>query len=319
MYNKTNVSLVRCESYDKEKVALAVNNVFEHFGGIGNFIKKGSKVLIKPNLLKGCDPETSCTITNPAIIEGVTKKVLEFGATPIIGDSPAFGSVDKIAERAGFDKFARKYGVEIIELDAPKKVKAYCGKKLFTSTISSKALEVDAIINLPKLKAHTQFYYTAAVKNMYGCVSGKRKACRHLISNNNIDWFTEMLLANYNAVKPVFTIVDAVMAMERRGPSGGDSKQVSLIISGIDCIAIDRVAAEIININPAISPILKTAKLHGIGEQNLDEIEILGENLKSVLISDFKLPLLMPVGFGPIQVVKSFARHLWLKNFGKVA
>lgn len=317
MDKKVEVSIVRCESYDKGLIGSAVDNAFDHFGGIEKFIKKGAKILLKPNLLKGCDP-ASCTITHPSVIEVITEKVLELGAIPIIGDSPAFGSVLKIAKRAGFDKFAEKHGVEIIELDRPQKINARCGEKPFSLTISGRALDVDAIINIPKLKAHVQFAFTGAVKNMYGCVSGKRKAWRHLKSNNNIRWYTEMLLANYYAVKPVFTIMDAVMAMEKRGPSGGVPRKVSLIISGIDSVAIDRVIAEIVNIQPSLIPILCAAEANNVGEQDMDNIEILGEVLDSVKIPDFDLPGLMPVGFSPVQVVKSLVRHLWLKKFGKV-
>ena len=154
------------------------------------------------------------------VIEVVAKKVLEMGATPIIGDSPAFGAISKIARRAGLDRFAEEHGIKIIELDSPRRVKTKCGAKSFSLSVSSRVLDVDAIINIPKLKAHGQLLYTAGVKNMYGCVSGKRKAWRHLQSSDDIEWYTEMLLANYHAVKPTFTIVDAIMAMEKHGPSG---------------------------------------------------------------------------------------------------
>ena len=312
----TRVSVVSCESYDREKIVAAVEQTFNHFGGIRAIIKKGTTVLLKPNLLKKSHPD-ECIITHPTVIEVVAEKALDAGAKVIIGDSPAFGAISDIAKRARLDQFAKKHGIEIIELDAPRKTKTHCGTKHFKLTVSGKALDVDAIINLPKLKAHAQMLYTAAVKNMYGCVSGKRKAWRHFHSNNNLDWYTEMLLANYQAVKPVFTLVDAVVSMEKRGPSGGVPKQTSLILGGIDCIAIDRIIAEIINIHPAHVPILRTAKAHGVGEQDIDRIEIVGNPVSSVKASDFILPNLSPIGFSARQVVKSLLKHLWLKSFGK--
>ena len=84
------------------------------------------------------------------VIEAIAKKVLEMGATPIIGDSPAFGAISKIARRAGLDRFAEEYGIEIIELDSPRRVNTQCGTKPFTLTVSGRALDVDAIINIPK-------------------------------------------------------------------------------------------------------------------------------------------------------------------------
>jgi len=310
------VSLVKCTDYSKENIRDAVDKTFSFFGGIENVIKKGSKVLLKPNFLRESSPR-KCIITHPVVVETVAEMVLEAGATPIIGDSPAFGSVAKVVRRVGLDKVAEKLGIDIIELDKPRKVSINCGGKEFSLTVSGKALDVDAIINLPKLKVHVQVLFTAGVKNLYGCVSGKQKAWRHLQSKNNLDWYTDMLIANYQLVKPVFTIVDAVTAMEEKGPTGGKPKDVSLLVGGIDVIAVDRVVAELLSVNPADAPILRAAKRLGIGEQDLSKIEIEGEDLPSVKVYDFIFPELSPIGFDFIRVVKSVIRHLWLKNVGK--
>ena len=316
MTQKTSVSVVRCDCYNRDKVITAIGQTFDFFGGIHSIVKKGTKVLLKPNFIRESAPE-DCTITHPIIIEAVAKKVLEMGATPIICDSPAFCAISKISIPPILDHFAEEHGIKIIELDSPRRVNTQCGTKPFTLTVSGRALDVDAIINIPKLKAHGQLLYTAGVKNMYGCVSGKRKAWRHFQSRDDIEWYTEMLLANYHAVKPTFTIVDAITAMEKHGPSGGIPKQVSLIFGGIDCIAIDRVIAAVINAHPSKVPLLKTAKAHNIGEQNLNNIEILGESLSSVKVHDFILPKLVPIGFTTFRVMKSLAKHLWMKSFSK--
>jgi uncharacterized protein (DUF362 family) len=316
MTNLNKVSVVKCTDYSKEDVRSAVDKTFSFFGGIENVIKKGSKVLLKPNFLKESSPR-KCIVTHPAVIEAVAEAVLEAGATPIIGDSPAFGSVAKVAKRIGLDKFAEKHGIDIIELDKPRQVSINCGGKDFSLTVSGRALDVDAIINLPKLKVHVQVLFTAGVKNLYGCVSGKQKAWRHLKSKNDLEWYADMLIANYQLVKPVFTIVDAVTAMEEKGPTGGKPKDVSLLVGGIDVIAVDRVVTELLSVRPDDVPILRAAKRLGIGEQDLSKIEIAGEELASVKVHDFIFPELLPIGFDFIRVVKSLIRHLWLKNVGK--
>ena len=238
-------------------------------------------MLLKPNFLKESSPR-KCIITHPVVIETVAETVLEAGATPIIGDSPAFGSVAKVARRVGLDKVAEKLGIDIIELDKPRKVSINCGGKEFSLTVSGRALDVDAIINLPKLKVHVQVLFTAGVKNLYGCVSGKQKVWRHFKAKNDLEWYADMLIANYQLVKPIFTIVDGVMAMEEKGPTGGRPKDVSLLVGGIDVIAIDRVVAELLSVSSGDVPILRAAKRLGIGEQDLSKIEIVGEGLSSV-------------------------------------
>ncbi len=318
MENLNKVSLVKCASYSQDDISAAIDRTFSFFGGIESIIQKGSRVLLKPNFLKESKPRR-CVITHPIVVETVAKKVLDAGATPIIGDSPAFGSIKKIARRIGLDKVAEKLGINIIELNEPRKVSINCCGKEFSLTVSGKALDVDSIINLPKLKAHNQLLFTAGVKNMYGCVSGKRKVWRHLESKNNLDWYTDMLIANYLLVKPSFTIIDSVMAMEKKGPSGGLPREVSLIVAGIDAVATDRIVAELLSVSPENVPILRAASRLQVGEQDLSKVEIVGEELFSVKPKNFILPKLSPIGFGMIQVIKSTVKHLWLKTVGKKA
>ncbi len=316
MTDSNKVSLIKCTDYSKENIRNAVDKTFAFFGGIENIVDKGSKVLLKPNFLKESSPR-KCIITHPVVIEVVAEKVLEAGATPIIGDSPAFGSVDKVVKRAGLDKVVKKLGIDIIELDRPRKVSINCGGKEFTLTVSGRALDVDAIINIPKLKVHAQVLFTAGVKNLYGCVSGKQKAWRHLKAKNDLEWYTDMLIANYQLVKPVFTIVDGIMAMDEKGPTGGRPKDVSLLVGGIDVIAVDRVVAEVLSVKPEDVPILRAAKRLGVGVQDLSKIEIAGEDLSAAKPHDFIFPEQSPIGFDFIRVVKSLIKHLWLKKVGK--
>ena len=104
---------------------------------------------------------------------------------------------------------------------------------------------------------------------------------------------------------------------EKKGPSGGLPKEVSLIVGGIDGIAIDRIVAELLSVNPEDVPILRAARRLRVGEQDLSKIEIAGEELSSVKPHDFILPELSPIGFDIFRVIKSVIKHLWLKSVGK--
>ena len=42
--------------------------------------------------------------------------------------------------------------------------------------VSRLVLEADTIINLPKMKTHGQMLLTLGVKNLFGCIVGRRKA-----------------------------------------------------------------------------------------------------------------------------------------------
>lgn len=59
--------------------------------GIGEYVKKGDKVLIKPNVLCAQDCKTGAT-TNPLIVKTMTELCLEAGAKQVIvGESSNWG------------------------------------------------------------------------------------------------------------------------------------------------------------------------------------------------------------------------------------
>src|SRR3989338_5724986 len=94
------VSIVKCKSYNSTEIDNAISQILEDLGGAAKFIKKNDLVVIKPNLLKASLPEENI-ITHPKIIETVIKNVLQAGGKPVIGDSVAFGSVEKAAIVSG--------------------------------------------------------------------------------------------------------------------------------------------------------------------------------------------------------------------------
>ncbi|MBF0397988.1 MAG: DUF362 domain-containing protein, partial [Desulfobacterales bacterium] len=58
-------------------------------------IQKNHKVLIKPNFLVPAEPKRA-VLTHPLIVKAAVEYVLDKGCKPIIGDSPAVGTIDRI-------------------------------------------------------------------------------------------------------------------------------------------------------------------------------------------------------------------------------
>ncbi|MHC1591301.1 MAG: DUF362 domain-containing protein, partial [Candidatus Helarchaeales archaeon] len=85
---------------------------------------------------------------------------------------------------------------------------------------------------------------------------------------------------------PSLTILDGIKAMEGDGPVRGLEKNLGLIIGGPDPVAVDSVASFIAGHEITY---IKQARKIGIGESNIDKIEIIGvRNLES-LVSPFKM------------------------------
>ncbi|PJA18904.1 MAG: hypothetical protein COX62_07815, partial [Deltaproteobacteria bacterium CG_4_10_14_0_2_um_filter_43_8] len=58
---KTQVSIVKCRDYQPDLVEAGVRQAVDLVGGVSNFIKPRSKVLVKPNLLMAKEPEFGIT------------------------------------------------------------------------------------------------------------------------------------------------------------------------------------------------------------------------------------------------------------------
>ena len=51
--SKSRVALVRCETYDDDKVYKAIRSGLDLLGGISRFAKPGERIVLKPNVLIG--------------------------------------------------------------------------------------------------------------------------------------------------------------------------------------------------------------------------------------------------------------------------
>jgi len=290
------VSIIECDDYQHEKVLKKVEEGLALLGGLNSFISPGDRVLLKPNLLVGRTPE-KCVNTHPALVKAVGQLVLAAGAQPVIGDSPQMGSALKVAEKCGIAEVARELGIEIVEFE-PVEVKHPDGKFFKRFTVGKAVLEADSIINLPKLKTHGLTYLTLAVKNLFGCIPGTRKAQWHVrTSRHDTEYFARMLLDLYTLINPALSIVDGIIGMEGKGPGFGNPRNLGLIIAGTDAVAVDAVITEVLGSQPDHYPTLHTALTKNYGTAHLDDIEVRGKRITEVLVDDFKFPpLITPPG-----------------------
>jgi len=190
---ESTIALVRCESYDREEVQDAVDRAVDLLGGMGRFVKPGDRVLLKPNLLSARPPDRRVT-TDPSVVRAVARRVQQAGGRPVIGDSPALGSFKRVARKTGMADVAQDMGIDIIELNNPTRVPLPPGALHKTLEVASGALEADVVINLPKLKTHSQMLLTLGVKNLFGTVVAQRKAEWHYMTGVNRDTFASLHL-----------------------------------------------------------------------------------------------------------------------------
>jgi uncharacterized protein (DUF362 family)/Pyruvate/2-oxoacid:ferredoxin oxidoreductase delta subunit len=295
---KYKVSLVKTASYDN--VEASIQEAVDLLGGMDKFLKPGWKVLLKPNLLFGSPPE-KCVNTHPEVLRAVVKMVKEAGCAPMIGDSPIVGSGVLHARLAGMLKVCREENVPWVNFeDDALEVQ---GKVVFKKLeIARYAIEADAIINLPKVKTHGQTYLTLCVKNMFGIVPGVRKSRWHMSSGRDVLDFAKMLVEVCYLRKPVLNVVDGILAMDGNGPRGGNPFPLNYIIAGEDPTATDCAICHLLDASTDKVPTLIAAQKMALGETNLNNIEILGEELGKARVKNFRFRGQMPPsdmsGFG---------------------
>ncbi|OGP14380.1 MAG: hypothetical protein A2052_09895 [Deltaproteobacteria bacterium GWA2_54_12] len=290
------VSIKKCGSYEKEAVQKAVADAVSLLGGMDRFVKRGERVLVKPNLLAAKPPEAAVT-THPQVVRAVLALLKDAGAAPVVGDSPGLGSARKAAEKGGILAVCLEMGVELIELkelliaDNPK------GRTFKKLEVAREAVECGAIINVPKLKTHAQMYLTMAVKNMFGCVPGKLKPQWHLSAGVQSQSFASMLLDLCQFLSPRLSIMDAVIAMEGNGPGNGEPRHVGLIFAGESPVALDMTAAAVVGASVDDVPLLKAARLMDMFDAEPSNIRVLGESVEGVRVAGFRFPPLSSPNF----------------------
>jgi len=291
---KSSVSIVKCQNYDEARVLSALRQAIDLIGGIRTFVKKDSRVLVKPNLLFGKSPEEAVT-THPSIVRGMIQIVREAGGVPSIGDSPSVGSLTWTADKAGIKAVADEMKCPLVEFDKPVLLSKGTGRIFKQLEVEQAVLEADVIINLPKWKTHAQMLLTLGVKNLFGCIPGPRKPLWHLKAGDDRKIFAQILFDIYQVIQPSLTILDGIVGMEGNGPNSGRPIPIGLILASGDSLSLDQIVCDLLGISRETLLTNRVAIEQGMGKE---AIEVLGERVEDVRISSFQFPTLSQIDWG---------------------
>lgn len=288
------VIIKECTDYKVDKIIDKLNSGIELLGGWDEFVHPKMKVLLKVNLI-GPKSSDSAAVTHCEFVRAVVRILKSKGCIVWIGDSSG-GAIAGIAPTArgfsasGLEKIASEEGAAIKNFDREGAVGVprnsnpselmYIAKPMF---------DADFVINLPKLKTHSSAIYTGAVKNVFGCIPGLRKAEYHRKSPNPGE-FGNVLVDIHRAVKIGLHIMDGITAMQGEGPTAGEVYNSGKILLSTDPLSLDTVAAKMIGIDACDLPVLKAACKRNLGEYNLQNIQVLGDFKSIPHLSNFKLP-----------------------------
>ena len=281
--------IARNGTYDSKTLRPVIFAIMAAMGG--EKIGSGSRVLIKPNLLSPALPRQA-VLTHPAVVRAVVEYCNERGARPLVADSPAIGSFDLLLRMSGIRDALRGLDCECRPFQ--NSVRVEIGEPFGTIELAEEAVRADVIVNLPKLKTHSQMLLTLAVKNLFGCVVGYRKPEWHMRAGVDRQMFARLIARIGMTLRPAFNIVDGILALEGQGPGmSGIPRELGVLLAGRDPFALDRTVCRMVGLDPEQLPVLKAAREMGFP---VPEVEIDGSLPE---IRDFRLPSLTALVFGP--------------------
>ncbi|MGB4704202.1 MAG: DUF362 domain-containing protein [Candidatus Saccharicenans sp.] len=238
-------------------------------GGMSRFVRRGDRVLIKPNIGWDRTPEmTACT--NPEVVAALVEMALEAGAREVIVMDHTINQPQRCYTRSGIQEAARAAGARVLYTDEKRlKRMNIKGEWLKEWEVFQDFVEVDRLINVPVAKVHSLSRVTLGLKNWLGAIGGNRNQLHQKIDQAVVD-----LGAFF---KPALTVLDAYRVLFRNGPQGGrvsDTRLQKTVVAGIDPVAVDAYGATFFDLKPQDLTFLKLAQNRGLGIFELEKVKI---------------------------------------------
>jgi uncharacterized protein (DUF362 family) len=244
----------------------------QEMGGMGAFVKKGQKVLIKPNIGWDVLPGVSSN-TNPLLIKRIIEHCFKAGAKDVYLFDHTIDNWINCYKNSGIEKTAKSAGAKVVPANSEsyyQQISIPGAVKLKTAKVHEIFLETDVYINVPILKDHNSTRMTCCLKNTMGLVWDR--AFWH--ANNLNQCIADFALYEK---KPVLNVIDCYNVMVKHGPQGVSKEDLVLMKSQIltkDWVAGDVAAAKMLGVEVERIEYISAAYKLGAGNMNIDSMNI---------------------------------------------
>ncbi|MCL2305196.1 MAG: DUF362 domain-containing protein [Planctomycetaceae bacterium] len=211
-------------------------------GGMGRFVKKGQKVVIKPNIGWDKTPEMGAN-THPMLVKEMVKQALDAGAAEVVVFDHTCDEWRNAYKNSGIEDAVNEAGGKMMPADLEtyyREVTLSEGKKLTKTKIHTAILDCDVWFNVPVLKVHRGTHMTLALKNYMGIVWD-----RQFFHGNDL----QQCIADCATYvkRPVLNVIDAYRVMKSNGPRGlsaADAVVMKGLFASTDIVAVDTAAVK---------------------------------------------------------------------------
>ncbi len=261
----------------KGDAAKATRAAVELLGGMKKFVKKGSKVLIKPNM-SFPNPPAMATTTHPDVVKELVLMCNEAGAANVlIADYPLF-KTDVCLKRSEIPDTCEKLeNTRVIGASKDsgrffKDTEFPGAKKMSRNGVFMEALKVDTLIAVPVAKSHTATGVSLAMKGMMGLVWDRAGMHTKELSSSIVDLCT--------VLKADLTVIDGTRVLSTNGPRGpGKVLKEDTVIASADMVAADSFAVSRFKwygkkYRPAQVQYIREAHERGLGRMDIEKLSI---------------------------------------------
>lgn len=240
-------------------------------GGMAKYVKKGQKVVVKPNIGWDVSPERAGN-TNPKLVGRIIRHCFDAGASEVYVFDNTCDAWNLCYKNSGIEKAVKDAGGKI----GPGNTENYYqtvqipkGKRLKEARVHELILNSDVFINVPVLKHHSSASISLAMKNLMGVVWDRRYWHRNDLHQCIADFVTWR--------KPTLNVIDGYRVMLRNGPRGVSEADVVLmkqLIVSADIVAADAAATMVFGSKPEDIPHIRIANDMKLGTMDLTRLNI---------------------------------------------
>lgn len=215
--------------------AAAARAAVAALGGMPRFVKKGQRVVIKPNMSFPTPPERASN-THPEVVRELAAMCRDAGAARVLILDNPLGPAELCMENSGIaDACAvidRRMVYTVSDPSQFSEKRIPDGKSLTETDIMKEVLSADVLIAAPVAKSHSGAGVSLSMKGMMGLIYNRMILHRRDLHTSIVDIST-VLKAN-------LTVVDATRVLSTGGP-GGPGKVLTprTVIASADMVAAD--------------------------------------------------------------------------------
>ena len=254
------------------------------------------RIIVKPNMV-------TSTIQLSAIHKDTIEGILEFYKSigklenVVVAESAADGPAMTAYDNYGYIPVVNKYKVKLMDLDeAPPQILYVMDElDLRPKPVRMSSLLMDRnnfVMSVARMKTHDRVVATLSLKNVvfaapikdpgYGWGPNRKqgaKSDKAIVHGNGFRGIHYNLFSLAFNIRPDLAFIDGFEGMEGDGPNNGTPVDHKVCVAGFDWMAVDRVGVELMGIDPAIIGYLNFCADAGMGQYDINKIDIIGEKL----------------------------------------